>query len=613
MKTRKSLALLLALAMVLGMFGMSALATNLYTPITVNGLTMQFGDPTATQLESPEQNISLAEGENNTVIVTYSGIANYYPDTLAFYVTSGATSIASFSTDGGVTAQPTEIVNGEIQPTTNVTSGFYILTVNTANTGTTNITRTLTITKANGGTVTLQFTIPPVQTPESGTGVMAYLPAGGQFTNEGVTTGGWGDAFTSGGALKAFKNSYSATGISLGAYGGYAVFDFGTPAKQNGVVTSGIYNDATNAYGVDFIVYGNSMGTNAEPGCIQVGVDNDEGGIDWYDIAGSRHYLSDTIWDYEVTYTNPYKTDDALSPAANNLGQQGYGVPYDYNYKTIGGVVGSTVTGSGTVSYNSFHRHSWFPLNCNYFVARYTQSAALAKYGLLSFADYTPYNAGTATAATVTFRGVKLATIPEANPTAFKPYDVTPDTFLFGYADCHRNGTASAAQVNPYLTGRDSGGDPIDISWAVNSDGTPKTLPAIRYVRVYTGQQQMNAINGESSVEVTGIYRATDSGSGEAQNAPTVTIASGLYSATITLSNMGTSLDSSLKAMAAVTGETQFTVTVNDTSADYIYVNGTATTSGTAVPVTLTSGSQMVQVICQTGTRSPFVSVINLT
>ena len=66
MKTRKSLALLLALAMVLGMFGMSALATNLYTPITVNGLTMQFGDPTATQLESPEQNISLAEGENNT-------------------------------------------------------------------------------------------------------------------------------------------------------------------------------------------------------------------------------------------------------------------------------------------------------------------------------------------------------------------------------------------------------------------------------------------------------------------------------------------------------------------------------------------------------------------
>lgn len=606
-KTRnlsKVLALVIMLALVIGVLPMGAMATGSYSSVTVNNLTMQFGEPNTTPLVSPEQDITLTAGSNNTVIVTYNGIANYYPDTLAFYVTGGADSIASFSTNGGVTAQPTEIVNGEFTPTSNVNAGFYILTVNTANTTGSSITRTLTITrKNNGGTVTLNFTIPPVVAPASNTGVMAYLPAGGQFTNEGVTTGGWGDAFTNAGALKAFKNSYSSTGISLGAFGGYAVFDFGSPAKDaSGAVTSGIYNDDTNAYGVDFIVYGNSFGTNAEPGCIQVGVDDGAGGITWYAIAGSQHYKSDTVWDYQVTYTNPYMSDDTLTPAANNLGQQGNSVSYSYSYTTIGGVTGSTATGTGSVTYNPFHRHSWFPLNCNYFVARNGQSAALAKVSDLSFVDYTPYNSGTSTAATVTLRGVKLG-----NYNLNGGYSVSADDFLFGYADCHAAGTASAAQVNPYTTGRTSGGDPIDIAWAVNASGEPVDLPAIRYVRVYTGHQQMNGINGEFSTEVTGVYRATGSGSG-------VVVSTTSASLSITgVTNPELSTTASEIKTYNVTANSNITVSYTS-SGNRIFVNENDGTGSASSTVTLAPNvTKIIRVIVKDGTTGlPYIGYLKL-
>lgn len=605
-KLSKVLALVIMLALLVGILPMGAMATGSYSSVTVNALTMQFGDPTTTEYVSPEQDITLTAGSNNTVIVTYNGFANYYPDTLAFYVTNNASTISAISTNGGVTAQPTELVNGVFQPTSNVKAGFYILTVNTANTTGNNVTRTLTITKTDNTTVTLQFTIPPVVAPASNTGVMAYLPAPGQFTNEGVTTGGWGDAFNSGGALKALKNSYSATGVSLGAFGGYAVFDFGSPAKNaSGAVTSGIYNDDTNEYGVDFIVYGNSFGTNAEPGCIQVGVDNSSGGIDWYDIAGSCYYASDTVWDYQVVYTNPYMTDDALTPAANNLGHK-VDVPYSYSYTTIGGVTGSTVTGNYTVSTNPFHSHSYFPLNCNYFVARNGQSAALARVSDLSFVDYTPYNSGTSTAATLTLRGVRLGNMTLSGSS------IDDDLFLFGYADCHPNGTASATQVNPYTTGRTTGGDPIDISWAVDSNGNPVDLPAIRYVRVYTGHQLMNGFYGEVSTEVTGVYRATSVGSGAVTSVQSASLS-------VTWENNGSVSSPALASTITsantfnVPAETDITITYTS-SGNYIFVNGNNGTGSASLQLSLEEEEeQIIRVIVKdSSTGLPYIGYMKL-
>ena len=437
--------------------------------------------------------------------------------------------------------------------------------------------------------VSFSITMQYVSTWTGNSGVCAYLPAPGQFTNEGITTGGWGDAFTNSGTLKSLVDSNSSTGVSLGAFGGYTVFDFGEPTKDaNGNVTAGIFNDATNKYGVDFIVYGNAFNNNAEPGCIQVSVDGNK----WYDIAGSLHYASGTIWDYSATYTNPTPADDALSPAANNLGTLA-SVLYSYTYRYTNGVMGTTVNGNGTVGKNNFHNHSWFPLQCNYFTNRNSfGSGGLANLALTSeFAGHTLYNATTSTAATATFSGVKI------------PFSGgTNDNYLFGYADCHANGSYSATQVNPYTAGRTSGGDPIDISWAVypagskdsnNNDisGQPVNLSSIRYVRVYTGAQAGSALFGETSTEITGVYRATATGTGAA------TTDLQIWGETqLATTNMGT---------LTVPARTYYIVS----SESNVYVDGVKVDASTSYSLPVAANS-VHQIITQNGTESPYIVVI---
>lgn len=114
----------------------------------------------------------------------------------------------------------------------------------------------------------------------SPTRVTEYLPAPGQFINRED----W--------ALNPQKILVGGGGVSLGAFGGYVIFEFDEPIK----------NDSNNPYGVDLIIYGNAFKGNEEPGGIQVMSESDD---TWYEIAGSEHYEDDTIIDYEVTYTNP--------------------------------------------------------------------------------------------------------------------------------------------------------------------------------------------------------------------------------------------------------------------------------------------------------------------
>jgi len=114
----------------------------------------------------------------------------------------------------------------------------------------------------------------------SPTKVTEYLPAPGQFVNQDS----WGS--------NPKGIIYDQNGVSLGAFGGYVIFEFDEPIK----------NDPNNPYGVDLIIYGNAFKGNEEPGGVQVMSENDD---TWYDIAGSEHYEDETIVDYEVTYTNP--------------------------------------------------------------------------------------------------------------------------------------------------------------------------------------------------------------------------------------------------------------------------------------------------------------------
>lgn len=469
-------------------------------------------------------------------------------------------------------------------------------------------TTSITITRT-GVSGQCMISVPAPTAQVAGQGLVAFLPAPGQFVNEGATGSGWGGPFTAADktTLKNLVEGYVTTGVSLGSFGGYAVLDFGAIIRDanNDYVSGGIYNDPDNAYGVDFMLYGNAMNTWAEPGCVQVSQD----GVNWYDIAGSLHYqmprdtAGGAIWDYTVTYENPVAADDNLESGKTGTAEKA--VTWSASYKTRPTDSEATPE-SGSVAYNNWHKHSYFPLFNNYFASPKTGASALD--GLLNtvpaglnftgkFGAYTAKN-GT-TASTLTLKGVKL--VPPKNNNA---NSTAPDDFLFGYFDCHPNGLRSGAQVNPYTTGRttntNSNGDPIDISWAVKADGTPIYLDAIRYVRCYTGVMQMNGIMGESSSELLGSHKAVTKGADDCE-VPTVTLntvnmalAETNNMTAVTRTNLGTNT-----ASIAVTG------------GEHVFINGVATTSAS---IDISDGLEhVVQIISQDGTAEPYIVVLKLT
>ena len=438
------------------------------------------------------------------------------------------------------------------------TTNYGVVVLPTTSASTVTVTGT-----GNIGSATFNCAQPSGGTTAAGAALYAYLPAPAQFVNEGVTTGGWGDAYDSNGTVKAT----SSTGVSLGFFGGYAVYEFENP----------IADDPTHPYGADFIVYGNAFWANSEAGCIQVSKD----GTTWYDIAGSMYYTKSTKG-ASITYTNPNPNEDAgITAAGSNLGTLA-----SVNY-TLNGT-------AGTVTTNTFHNHSWFPLNANYFTASGSR-AAMAKLDEFSFVSRTLASNGVTN--TLTFTGTLLTDYPGTNKT---------EQIGFGYCDVHPNKTLGGTiAYNPYQTftsssdydtkvAGTSGGDPIDIAWAVNPDGTPATdLNSVRFVRIYTGMAQMNGIFGEISTEVCGVA-ACDAvtGTGAAQIAPTVVV------------NRVPVTPNANAATVVPAGSCTIT-----SSADHVYVNGAAVSAASGYTFAITSGSK-VQVITQTGTQSPFITVL---
>ena len=428
---------------------------------------------------------------------------------------------------------------------------------------------TVTVTgTGNIGSATFNCAQPSGGTTAAGTALYAYLPAPAQFVNEGVTTGGWGDAYDSTGTT---LKGTSATGVSLGFFGGYAVYEFENP----------IADDPTHPYGADFIVYGNAFWNNSEAGCIQVS----QNGTDWYDIAGSMYYTKSTTG-ATITYTNPNTDTSELSEDEPGA----VGVLADVPYALT---VGTTTTG-GTVAKNTFHNHSWFPMNANYFITSGTR-AAMDKVDTLPFVSRTTRESGITD--TLTFTGTLLTDYPGTGKT---------DQIGFGYCDVHPNKTLGGTiAYNPYQTftsssdydtkvAGTSGGDPIDIAWAVKSNGTPANLDSIRYVRIYTGMAQMNGIFGEISTEVCGVAACTGSTT-ETAATPTISV----DGSTVTTTNGG------ILPLSKKSGD----YTVNVTGTGYVYINGVATTSATITP---TRTGTKVQIIVQNGEAAPYVTYLNL-
>ncbi len=561
---KKVVAVAMALALILSMTVVAS-ATGT-TTATVAGLVMQFGDSTT----PPESDMRFTVS-GTSVAVSYEGsLTNYYPNTLAFCVTSGQGTITGM-TGSGIDIQPTITDgNGNIIPSTSWTTGYYILSIDTSTSG----SKTITISTQNQGSVTLTFTVPDF-TYSTGSKIYAYLPAPGQFTNEGVTTGGWGDAYDSTGHLK----DNNATGVSLGFFGGYVVYDFGQIKRSHGAyVSGGIKNNDNTLYGTDFIVFGNAFWNNSEPGCIQVS----QNGSTWYDIAGCLYYTSNSV-SASIIYENPNPSNDAsITAAGNNLGIRA-AVSY----------TGTNVTGS-SVAVNTFHNHGWFPLNANYFSSRYS-NPELSKSDTLPFVTRTLDNNITTY---LELTGQRINTKATAS-------------LQYGYADVHQNLTlGGTVSYNPYATiasssdwssvsSNSSGGDPIDISWAVNADGSPAKLDAIRYIRVYTGTEIDNPPFGEVSTEVCGISVCSGAASGSS-GTPKIKVAG----------TERTTVNGDIINVTSL-GTSAITVEVTDVSSTAnVYINGAKVSiDNTIVP---TSTGTIVQVIVQDGTAAPYIAWLNL-
>jgi len=500
-----------------------------------------------------------------------------------------------------------------------------------------------------------------------GTGLISYLPAPGQFTNEGVNTGGWGDAFISGSTkVKSMVGAISTTGVCLGYFGGYVVLDMG----------DNVLNSDNNMFGIDLIAYGNAFINNSEPGCIQVAQadgnapgDPDKDGVIWYDIANSLYYDSDTATNASFTYEMPAthysynsstswpQSGTVTSPNASN------NVPYNCSpYDALGAT-------SGTVTYNTFHRHEWFPLLANYFVPRTTGSGDSAvTIGPLSGARVTDNTASSPTTtsgypfaaytrdltngSTMTLKGVMLKDATVSNNTSL---------YRFGMADVHPNNTTGDYYTKPYnpyavtssnvSSGNDWNsfvasaykdtsegtpvgvGDPIDISWAVypavydntvskdvdgqtvtytagNTNpkaGQPAGLSNIRYVRIYTGAAKMNGIFGEISTEVCGVYKAvTGTGSGTTTNAPSVTVGGNAVTLSTTLDNIQT---------VTITRNTDTAVVATGyNNTDNVFVNETQGTGSASKTYNLArNATQIVRVIAKdTTTGLPYIGYVIL-
>lgn len=437
------------------------------------------------------------------------------------------------------------------------TTNYGVVVLPTTSASTVTVTGT-----GNIGSATFNCAQPNGGTTAAGAALYAYLPAPAQFVNEGVTTGGWGDAYDSNGTVKAT----SSTGVSLGFFGGYAVYEFENP----------IADDPTHPYGADFIVYGNAFWNNSEAGCIQVSKD----GATWYDIAGSMYYTKSTKG-ATITYTNPSTSEDAgITAAGTNLGTL---APVNY---TLNGT-------AGTVTTNTFHNHSWFPLNANYFTASGSR-AAMAKLDEFSFVSRTLASNGVTDK--LTFTGTLLTDYPGTGKT---------DQIGFGYCDVHPNKTLGGTiAYNPYQTftsssdydtkvAGTSGGDPIDIAWAVNPDGTPANLDSIRYVRIYTGMAQMNGIFGEISTEVCGVAASTGTGAGKA----TTDLVVRRGTRTVTTTN---------NTAVPVTAGNNFKIT---SSEENVYLNGVKVTASAGYSFTVESG-KTYQIITQSGTEAPYITVL---
>lgn len=513
-------------------------------------------------------------------------------------ITGTGIDFVTYDASGNATISPTVAVNDD---------GFYTIKPKSDNSS-------ITV----NGNVTVNFSAPNVQIAEGSkpAAVTGYLPVG-QFAR--YNSFGWGNLYTDNTNIKSTSNTtkfldgYVSTGVSLGMAGGYIQFDMGTRP---------IMNDANNPYGIDFIVYGNAFVGNPEAAGVMVSND----GIKWYTLAGSRHYMSDTKWNQKISYARiEGKTQRALDSAFTADGvyySTNYVSPSEQTQTAINAAISAaTWQGIPAASSAAAVNLSYWPEWATRVVNNATQGEYYGNVWKIGTDSKIPAVASTANnagvnwdkadttsavptgAEVITYSGLTL--VPDDTEVLKKQNITSPsqaqmtDVYQWGYADVRVNGTAYGTATNPYASAASvgNGGDGFDLSWAVDENGVPVPLTSVRYVRVYSAVLFNAGIFGETSAEVCGLYVANAESSSVGTSANVELWADEAEEATPMNLNNTTSV-------AAGTYYLYSTET-------NVYVNGEkVTVSGEeGCAITIAAG-QKVQIIAQSGTAAPFLTVL---
>ncbi len=265
--------------------------------------------------------------------------------------------------------------------------------------------------------------------------IIEYTPAPGQFINT--------ESFGNPAAAQSIIGGTDGL-VSLGAFGGYLIFKFENPVENN----------PDNPYGIDFTVFGNASGENAEPATVFVMKDENNNGLPddtWYELAGSDYYFSTTIKNYEISYTNPHQSVAADVLWTDNQDSSGY------------------------IFANEYHTQAYYP--------------AAENFPNINQDNYT-------------LSGTKItAAVDLSNTTNIRSYKRA-----FGYADnCIRGNMSSTLPDNPYTSDIENmGGDSFDISWAVDENGNYFNLDEIDFIKIQTCVNANMLWLGELSAEISG-------------------------------------------------------------------------------------------------------------
>lgn len=522
-------------------------------PITVNGTQIRFGDP-AYPMTEPERYMSFEAAGTNAYNAVYAGpTAGFVPDLYSLYLKSDAAlTLTSNSTD---IVFRTYDANGNMTETNTVTGtsgeGYFSTVIYVKAAGSIQVA-----TAGSTTATTINFSAP--NDPSSAhdaqlhpDGAIAYLPGITQYANRGdwgsISTGG-NNLLTPATKVKGYKG-FAANGFSLGSLGGYVQYDFSSNPIQN---------LDTNPYGVDFVVYGNAFNGNPEAAAVQVYAqevlsDGTLGAYKWYELAGSMYYSDSAVRNATVYYT---KDDAGLHAAVN-------GVIHSQNPFTTAA--------------------TWFPTK-----GGMSHEATSGINNALTNTYITEY-----TANTLKFAGI--TSIPDSDSNA---------DYAFGYADVTpvpsvKDGTP----VNPYTpyTSDKDGGDGFDLAWAVEIGGTtPVKIDNAKYVRIYSAVLYNTGIFGETSPEITGIFRAAGTTTETASSA-TVSINGIEIEPEDDADQISRNVYYYHAGLASGTA-----ITVSATEDANVYMNGAYTNT-----ITTTANTAAVQIVVQSGTAEAFILVID--